>query len=203
MLDGGKDSLFAYDLETGALLGGYELAEANGDPHGIWSGGVTVWVSNHDPRRLFAYRLPVPPREPPEEPPALERVSGEDFEELGRVGNNSPRGIWSGGAVMYVADANDGKVYSYNMPDAIDARLASLALSGLAIGRFAPGKTDYEGTVAEGVTVATVDAMSAQSGARVVIEPPTPTATARTATRSLWPGRPKSPSPPPRRTVRA
>ena len=27
---------------------------------------------------------------------------------------------------MYVADESDGKVYSYNMPDAIDARLATL-----------------------------------------------------------------------------
>ena len=32
---------------------------------------------------------------------------------------------------MYVADASDGKVYTYNMPDAIDARLATLSLSGL------------------------------------------------------------------------
>ena len=31
---------------------------------------------------------------------------------------------------MYVADASDGKVYTYNMPDAIDARLAALTLSG-------------------------------------------------------------------------
>ena len=35
-----------------------------------------------------------------------------------------PRGIWSDGDVMYVAVESDGKVYTYNMPDAIDARLA-------------------------------------------------------------------------------
>ena len=36
---------------------------------------------------------------------------------------------------MYVADESDGKVYTYNMPDAIDARLATLSLSGLDIER--------------------------------------------------------------------
>ena len=52
--------------------------------------------------------------------------------------NNSPRGLWSDGAVMYVADESDAKVYSYNMPDAIDARLSSLSLSGVDIGEFSP-----------------------------------------------------------------
>ena len=51
-------SLFAYDLETGALLAEYALHDANSSPHGLWSDGVTVWVSNDDPKRLFAYRLP-------------------------------------------------------------------------------------------------------------------------------------------------
>ena len=46
------------------------------------------------------------------------------FTKLGRASNNSPRGIWSDGDVMYVADASDGKVSSYNMPDAIGDRLA-------------------------------------------------------------------------------
>ena len=47
---------------------------------------------------------------------------------------------------MYVADANDGKVYSYNMPDAIDARLASLTMSGVEIGEFS-SREEYEGVV--------------------------------------------------------
>ena len=72
---------------------------------------------------------------------------------------------------MYVADQSDDKVYSYNMPDAIDARLASLTLSGVEIGEFAPGRPDYEGVVADGVTETTLEAEAAQSGAVVVIEP--------------------------------
>ena len=96
----------------------------------------------------------------------------EDFTELSKASNNSPRGIWSDGEVMYVADASDDRVYSYNMPDAIDARLASLTMSGIDIGEFLPRRTDYAGDIAEGVTETTVEAASVQSGAEVVIDPP-------------------------------
>ncbi|MXY73153.1 MAG: hypothetical protein F4Y97_09010 [Dehalococcoidia bacterium] len=173
VLDGGKDSLFAYALETGDLLGEYGLDSTNSDPHGIWSDGVGVWVSNHDPKRLLAYRLPAPPGgdEPGDGDRALERVRDEDFTQLSGASNNSPRGVWSDGAVMYVADQLDGKIYTYNMPDAIDARLATLMLSGVDIGEFDPATNAYEGVVAEDVTETTVEAVAAQRGATVVVEP--------------------------------
>ncbi|MXZ88546.1 MAG: hypothetical protein F4Z07_06795 [Dehalococcoidia bacterium] len=174
VLDGGKDSLFAYDLSSGELLAEYALGSGNDDPRGFWSDGSSFWVSDDGAKRLLAYRLPALPAEgeaAPEEPPALERVRAEDFEQPGRVGNNSPRGIWSDGDVMYVADANDDKVYTYNMPDAMDARLASLALSGVDIGEFDPGRTDYKGVIGEGVTETTVTAEAVQEAASVAIAP--------------------------------
>ncbi len=172
VLDGGKNALFAYELGSGEFIAEYALHDANGDPRGIWSDDTTVWVSDHGAKRLFAYRLPAPPEDgPPEEPPALERVSAEEFGEPGRVGNNSPRGIWSDGAVMYVADANDDKVYSYNMPDAIDARLASLTLEGIDIGTFDPARREYEGVAGDGVSETTVTAEAAQDGATVGVAP--------------------------------
>ncbi len=73
---------------------------------------------------------------------------------------------------MYVADESDDKVYSYNMPDAIDARLASLTLSGVDIGEFSPGRTDYEAVVADGVTETTVEAEAMQRRTAVAIDPP-------------------------------
>ena len=174
------DGLFAYDLATGELIAEYALDSANDDPQGLWSDGVTVWVSDHGAKRLFAYRLPV--REEEAESAeveaaqsgvvALERVRDEEFTELSRAGNNSPRGIWSDGEVMYVVDASDGRVYSYNLPDAIDARLASLTLSGVEFGEFDPGVTDYEGVAADGVTETTVEAEAAQRRATVLIDPP-------------------------------
>ena len=180
VLDSRADALFVYDFESGELLGEYELDAANDDPRGVWSDGVTIWVSDHGAKRLFAYRLPVLPdaeTDPGEEDAdddarELERVRDEEFSMLSRASNNSPRGIWSGGDVMYVADESDDKVYSYNMPDAADARLASLTLSGVDIGEFDPGRTEYEAVVADGVTATTVEAEAIQRRTDVAIDPP-------------------------------
>ena len=180
VLDSRAGALFAYGFESGELLAEYELDSANDDPRGIWSDGVTIWVSDHGAKRLIAYRLPVLPdaeTDPGEEDAdddarELERVSDEEFTELSKASNNSPRGIWSDGDVMYVADESDDRVYSYNMPDAIDARLASLTLSGVDFGEFDPGWPDYEAVVADGVTETTVEAGAMQRRTDVAIDPP-------------------------------
>ena len=177
VLDGRKDSLFAYDLGSGELLAGYELDSANDDPRGIWSDGVTVWVSDDGAKRLFAYRLPARPEGPAAEDAErqdLERSRDEEFPNtvLRRASNNSPRGIWSDGDVMYVADESDDRVYTYNMPDAIDARLASLTLSGVDIGEFDPGRPEYEAVVEDGVTETVVTAEALQLRTDVAIDPP-------------------------------
>ena len=175
VLDGGKNALFAYDLPSGERLTEYSLDPSNDDPRGLWSDGVSLWVSDDGAKRLFAYRLPVPSQEEraaDEEPPALERVGDENFTELSSSSNNSPRGIWSDGDVMYVADESDDRVYSYNMPDAIDARLASLTLSDVDFGEFAGSQTEYEGVAGEDATATTVEAVAVQSGAEVAIDPP-------------------------------
>ena len=174
VLDGRADALFGYDIESGDALAEYELDSANGDPRGLWSDGVTAWVSDHGAKRLFAYRLPsLEDAAAAEDTEALEleRVRDEEFSMLSRASNNSPRGIWSDGDVMYVADESDDRVYSYNMPDAIDARLASLTLSGVDIGEFDPGRPEYEAVVADGVTETTVEAAAVQDDAVVDIAP--------------------------------
>ena len=180
VLDSRAGALFAYGFESGELLAEYELDAANDDPRGIWSDGVTIWVSDHGAKRLIAYRLPVLPdaetdsgeEDADDDARELERVSDEEFTELSKASNNSPRGIWSDGDVMYVADESDDRVYTYNMPDAIDARLASLTLSGVDFGEFDPGRTDYEAVVADGVTETTVEAEAMRRRADVAIDPP-------------------------------
>ena len=175
VLDGRRNALFAYNLGSGALLGEYELGPANGDPRDLWSDGATAWVSDHGAKRLFAYRLPARPEAPAAEDAEaapLESVRDEEFTELSGASNNSPRGIWSDGDFMYVVDESDDRVYTYNMPDALDARLASLTLSGVDIGEFDPGTTEYEGTPAEGVTETTVEASALQRRTDVAIAPP-------------------------------
>ena len=166
-------SLFAYDLASGDLLGEYALDTRNGDPYGIWSDGVTVWISDHGEKDLLAYRLPARQEVGTAgEDASLERVRDEDFTNLSSASNNSPRGIWSDGDVMYVADESDDRVYTYNIPDAIDARLASLTLSGIDIGAFDPDQTDYEGTPDAGTTKTTVSAEAVQRRTGVAITPP-------------------------------
>ena len=170
VLDGGKDALFAYDLATGDPTAEYALDSTNGDPHGLFFDGVTFWVSDHGAKRLFAYRL-----EAGEDGEAeLGRNRDEEFPNtiLSRASNNSPRGIWSDGDVMYVADESDDKVYTYNMPDAVDARLASLSLSGVDLGEFSPNHEEYEGSADEGVSETTVTAEAMQRLADVDIDPP-------------------------------
>ena len=174
VLDDRANAVFAYNPEAGALLAEYALDSSNSSPRGIWAGGVTLWVSDpgSSPRRLFAYRLPT--REKAEaagEDARLERVRDEDFTHLSSSSNNSPRGIWADGDVMYVVDQSDGKLYTYNMPDAIDARLASLALSSIDVGGFDPGQTEYEGVIAEGVTETVVTAEAMQLRTNVEIKP--------------------------------
>ena len=173
VLDGRDDALFGYDLAGGELLGEYALDDDNDDPRGIWSDRVSVWVSDHGAKRLFAYRLPAAegPAAEDAEPIALERVRDEEFDKLPRVSNNSPRGLWSDGDVMYVADASDGKVYSYNMPTAIDARLASLELSRVDFGEFSPLRQDYASDTIPNGNIATLTAVPAQPGASLQIGP--------------------------------
>ena len=174
VLDSHADALFAYELVSRDLIASYALHDANSDPQGLWSDGVTVWVSSdRGAKRVFAYRLPVlePDGEEPDEDLVLERVRDEEFTKLSRASNNSPRGLWSDGDVMYVADASDGKIYSYNMPDAIDARLASLTLSGVDFGEFSPLRYDYASDTIPHGNIATLTATPAQPGASVQIEP--------------------------------
>ena len=163
VLDSDADAVFLYDIETRQHVGEYALHSANDDPHGIWSDRVGIWISDGGARELFAYRV---------SGSALVRESNDDFTGLSRAGNNSPRGIWSDGDLMYVVDSYDERIYTYNMPDAIDARLASLALSDVDIGEFSSLRTEYTGVPDEGLTETTVVAVAAQSDATVVIAPP-------------------------------
>ena len=58
------------------------------------------------------------------------------------------------------------------MPNATDARLASLTLSGVEIGEFDRNRTGYEGAADEGVTETTVTAEALQRRTSLDIDPP-------------------------------
>ena len=164
VLDSVKDALFVYDLQTGELRAEHPLDKLNQSPRGIWSDGVTLWVSDDGAKRLFAYEL---------EDEVLTRNEDLEFtfRSLVKAGNGDPRGIWSDGEIMYVVDEQDDKVYTYNIPDAIIAQLASLSLSGIEIGEFSTDRRDYTATAKQDASVTTVEAATTQDVAHVVIEP--------------------------------
>ena len=164
VLDSVKDALFVYDLESGRLLAEHALDKLNKSPRGIWSDGFGIWVSDDGAKRIFAYRI---------EGEALNRYEDQEFtfRSLLKAGNGAPRGIWSDGDVIFVADEQDDHVYTYNLPDAIDARLASFSLTGVDIGEFSAGQTEYAAVVEAGLPQTTVEALAAQDKATVEILP--------------------------------
>ncbi len=164
VLDSVQDSLFTYNFATGELLIEHALDKLNRSPRGIWSDGVTIWVSDDGAKRLFAYEF---------DGEALQRNEDLEFtfRSLLKAGNGSPRGIWSDGDVMYVVDEQDDKIYTYNLPDAIIAQLASLSLSDLELEEFSPDRRAYTAMADSGATVTTVVAIATQESAMVAIAP--------------------------------
>ena len=164
VLDSVKDALFAYDLKTGELLAVYPLDKLNKNPRGIWSDGVNLWVSDDGAKRVFAYR-------PVES--ALQRIEDEEFtfRSLLKAGNGDPRGIWSDGDIMYVVDTQDDRVYTYNIPDATIAQLASLSLTNLEIGSFISNQMEYSTTAAPELSMTTVVAKATQEQATLAVVP--------------------------------
>ena len=88
------------------------LAAGNDRPHGIWSDGTTMWVSQRHnpvaqtggPAKIFAYDMASKAHKPTE-----------DFNTLGDAGNDVPVGIWSDGTTMFVIDEQDRTIYAYDM----------------------------------------------------------------------------------------
>ena len=79
--------------------------------HGIWSDGETMWVADNegirsgDEQKILAYSLTG----------ERYRDPNKDYRMLGDFGNDRPRGIWSDGETMWVAQANENKLYAYDL----------------------------------------------------------------------------------------
>ena len=112
----------------------------NSYPIGLWSNGTTIWVSDNEDNRLYAYDLAT-----------MARVPAENFNTLGTAGNESPTGIWSDGTTMWVADWDDDKIYAYNLTT--KARDAAKDFNTLIIA----ANTSPSGLWSDGVTMWVVD----------------------------------------------
>ena len=88
---------------------------------------------------------------------------GWDFRRLKAAGNASPGDIWSDGVTMWVADIEDGKIYSYNMRASDNAELRSINAAGRKLPGFVPDTHSYSLDVASTVSQATVEGIPRQS----------------------------------------
>ena len=120
VVDAYDKKIYAYDLASKAWDASKDfntLANNSNDrPTGIWSDGTTMWVADvydgdydrqisadYD-RKIYAYGLA-----------SKARDASKDFNTLAGTGNDSPRGMWSDGTTMWVADTVDGKIYAYDL----------------------------------------------------------------------------------------
>ena len=81
-------------------------AAGNTIPGGVWSNGTTMWVTDWNDDKLYAYKMSDKSRD-----------AAKDFNTLQAAGNTDPIGIWSDGTTMWVANLGDDKVYAYKMSD--------------------------------------------------------------------------------------
>ena len=172
--DAAKLKAFAYDLDTGARLADRDIPYGTkpGRIGGMWSDGATAWFP-----RLYSPLLDQLQGIPPTVEIFAVDLDDNSVDEdrsllaLGHV-NDQMRGLWSDGDTLWVG-TNGGhlfsghgspviaKVFSYNLPQASDARLKSLALTEPATDLnvdFDPAVTAYTATVAADVGKVAVEA---------------------------------------------
>ncbi len=170
----GNPKIYAYDMATKAWVSGKDFdtlqAAGNTFPLGFWSDGETIWVSDLFDGKIYAYDMAT-----------KARVSGKDFDTLKAAGNadpnGGPRGIWSDGMTMWVADSYKGKVYAYDM--ATKARVPGREFNTLdAAGNWIP-----IGIWSDGETMWVTDSQDTKIYAYRM----PPAATGASATRSFSP----------------
>ena len=80
------------------------ISSGNHNPNGIWSDGVTMYVSDWVDNRIYAYNFETKARD-----------SSKEITGLTSARNTSPQGIWSDGVTMYVVDSAQRKIFAYNL----------------------------------------------------------------------------------------
>ena len=74
----------------------------NANPQGIWSDTTTMWISDDDDDKLYAYTLNGGAQD-----------TSKEF--TLHADNGSPRGLWSDGTTIWVADNEDDHLYAYTL----------------------------------------------------------------------------------------
>ena len=127
--DRDDDKLYAYKMSdtTADSTKDITLDSGNGEPRGMWCDATTVYVANDgatSANKVFAYTISTRAHD-----------SSKDFEQLYVSTNTAaqnaetPRGVWSNGTTMFVADSDDDNVFAYKHSDESQDSGKNLALS--------------------------------------------------------------------------
>ena len=110
---GAASKIFAYKRSDGThdatrdMESLYDSSASAGDnatsPRGLWSDGTTMFVTDSDDDKVFAFKL------------------SDESQDTARnitldAGNDDPRGLWFDGRVLWVIDATGGRFYVYELP---------------------------------------------------------------------------------------
>ena len=85
----------------------------NTNPHGIWSDGATMWVTNTliaSTNRIYAYRMSDWSRD------GARDLILPTHDADARKDNKFPRHIWSDGTDLYVSDGYSDRIFVYSLP---------------------------------------------------------------------------------------
>ena len=136
-----QDTIFEVGRVSKTADTRFATAAANSDPQGVWSDGSTIWVSDGNDVRIYAYSAADGSRQPENDFGTLlggtpgHRVVTQVIYHDGRVvlhqldsdGNLStitvssvesqrrPSGLWSDGTTMWVADRAWDRIYAYDV----------------------------------------------------------------------------------------
>ena len=119
-------------------------AADNTAPRGVWSDGTTMWVADFADPKLYAYRMSDQSRDSDKDFTLAADTNDTLFNN-----NGHPRGIWSDGTTMWVADYFDDKLYAYN--------LSTKARDSVREFELATGNGDAQGIWSDGTTMWVAD----------------------------------------------
>ena len=175
---GDGETLWVLDKE-GRKVHAYAMSDAARAPErdfplsagtfnwGLWSDGDVFWTVDFVDKTAYAYR-------------GGSRLASAD---MALDGNRTPSGLWSDGTTLWVSEYMTGGLRAYALPSpptnaaesgpgdggSADATLKSLALSGVDIGTFAAGTTNYSASVGNAIASTQVTATANHTDASVTI----------------------------------
>ena len=161
--DNSDDKIYAYQRHTKQRLAHLDnntlRAAGNTNPTGIWTDGQSMWVADRgNPPKIYAYTHGTGSRE-----------TAKDFNTLEAAGNTSPWGIWSDGTTLWVVDSGKNRIFSYNMPNRMDAALSGLTVIPTDVMGYSPDVTAYHVGVANDVAQLWIMPTVNQPGATIDI----------------------------------